>query len=158
MLLGALAQVGQHVPVVVLEPALALVGIGQILLCRLQVGAERVDVVQPGGGADGLRVALDELQGVLVVVELFHQLEHRRDIGRMGGRAHDAFEFGVELGGVHSDDRGLGLVADQDHEQRDERDRDQGEQGNEDDARDEHLVGGVHRSLSEVRSRTSLFG
>ncbi len=63
--------------------ALACVRLGQLHLRALQVGPERVDVVQPCGGTHCLGIRLDELKRVGVGIELFHQPEHGRDLSVM---------------------------------------------------------------------------
>lgn len=131
--------------------ALALMRIGQLLLRRLQVRPEAVDVVQPGRGPNGLGVALDQRDGIGLIVELLHQAQHRRDVRRMRGGRHDVLELGVELGRVHDEVDRLAPLH-QDDQERDERHQDEGEQDDDEQRGQGGPFGDVHRSLSEVRS------
>jgi hypothetical protein len=136
-----------------------LVRVRKRRLRSLQVRTEPVDVVQPGGRLHRLGVLCDQLDRVRVVLEVLHQAKHRRDLRRVGGGLHDAVELGGEAGGVEDDRGGVAPLhkndqhSDEEHGDHEKQDDGQGEQR----ARNE-LVDDVHRSLSEVRSRTSING
>ncbi len=132
----------------------------QVLLRLLQVGAEDIDVVQPAGCDHGLRVALDELQGVGVVLQLFHQPEDRRHVDGVGALVLDASQGLLEAAGLDGHDTGATAPEDDDddHEghqdQRQQRDHD--EQGVLLDRLGEP-VGSVHGIYLFLRcSRTSI--
>jgi len=113
--------------------ALAVVLLQRIFqgLVGLLGGApEAVAEVHQGGGLDGLGVALDELQGVRVVLQVLHQLQNGRDVGGVFDARHDVVHHLVDTG-VQQDERRGGARAtsvqptlDQDQHEH-ERDNDQ---------------------------------
>lgn len=137
-----------------------LVRVREHRLRRLQVRAEPVDVVHPRRRLDGLGVVLDQRERVRVLLQALHQAQHGRDVRRVSGGRHDAVELGGEAGGVEDDGGGVAPLHERDQQSDEERghhDQEDGDGQGEQRARNER-GDDVHRSLSEVRSRTSIVG
>jgi hypothetical protein len=128
----------------------------QTHLSGLQRSTERVDVVQPRGGLNGLGVALDELQGVGLPVQLFHQLQNGGDVGGVMRFDLDAIDGLAERYGIDGQRTNLILT---DRLQRDD-EQDGGDDGEQRDYDDRAVLheqfDDVHGFFLEVRSRTSL--
>ncbi len=70
----------------------------QCLLRNLQVCAETVDVVDPGGGTDRLRVLPQPFDGAGVFLDLLHQLQDCADVGMVSDTGPDVSDLFRETG------------------------------------------------------------